>query len=230
MEDGDETTTTYEEEKSGGGGGGGCLKKREGLRQLKRPAVLCVVIFLLLGLLPAFDYHHFLPPQPDHVEMLCSQVKLHRDNAHFVAAHLVLPHGVLLPHGGEAPKVYLNATVLKRHIVCKYTHHVGAGERSFIYHEVYLSVGELESNVTERHERPFHLWNYAGVERLGGGNHSLDEHLLSTVPIDQYEDFWLVYLMLKCFLLILSLLLTLGLCAVRAFVWQRLNPTKRGYD
>lgn len=215
--------------------GGAPIWDRRGARAARRYALLCVALFFLLGFLPAFDYARFLPPEPDAVEMRCAQVKLEREDGHFVAGRLVID-GV----AGEARALF-HATVLWRRVHCEFRRAAAAAaggdavpaqRRDYAYRLVLPAILEPDvaacmANLTARYERPYAVWNYGGGASGAGAdrsfrNHTLDEHDLAAAPIDRYEDFFLVYCMVKLFLLLLAALLTL-LCAGARHAWRRLG-------
>jgi len=196
-------------------------------RQLKQGLITCLLLFLLFSMLPYFDYHRFLPPLPESVEMACHMARLEPLPDRIVEAELLVGH-----IGMGSLKLFLYATVLRRHIDCRFKQNQKR-EREYLYSATYINISGVDialllRETEEKYHDTYSMWNYDEVLPNTFRNYTFDEHGLSAIPIDPYEDFLVVYLILKFFLLLSTIILTTALFLVKGLLLRQ-TPQEQPY-
>jgi hypothetical protein len=195
---------------------------------IKQYLFTLLVLFLLLGWLPYFDYNRFLPPAAASVELQCRLTSLELLAFKPVEAHLTLPHLTREGEWGAPLPLSVPSALLRRHVHCDPAvaqpgHHEPVA-REYVYNRLLPNVSglvDLQALLLEeraRYEQVWPAWNYAGGAMRGFREYPLDEHGLCDRPVERDEDWLTVYLLIKAALL----------CLTVPLAWLLLFLMKRG--
>jgi hypothetical protein len=198
-------------------------------RLVKQSLLICLLLFLLFSLLPYFDYHRLLPPLPEAVEMSCHMSLLEPLPQRIVEAELLV--GFI---DGQPMKLFLYATVLRRHTECHYKRGGDQRQREYLYTGTFVNISgvdiaQLMRRMEEQYHDSYSMWNYGEFPHRILRNYSFDEHGLSPSPIDPYEDFLPIYLLVK-FLLLLSTGILSALLFLLRMAVMRIFPQPKWVD
>lgn len=164
--------------------------------------LLFVIVYIVLGLLPAFDYHRLLLPDENDALMHCKLVAITTENN---ITEIEIGHVLL----SDNTKLYLYTTTILREMSC---HSTDSEPEPYLYRDIYLNISHIDINreisrMRETHVEEKELWLYDSSNTYLLRGFTLDRFGFSPVPIDPYRDFWTAFVVVKLFLLIPTIIL-----------------------
>jgi len=190
---------------------------------------LFIVVFLVLGTAPTFDYHRLLLPSAEKAEISCA---LHSLRTEHDIEEFSLPLGATAGYVlHDNLKLFLYVTVVERTMQCHYVVDpiISAAKASSFqlhYTQHYLNISRIDvdhqiKQMRERYREPVRLWrynshDYAYLLR----NQELDRHGLAEHPIDIYKDYSSALIVIKLCLFVATSVVVLFCLALWA-LWTR---------
>ena len=174
-------------------------------------------LYIILSLLPPFDYHQLLLPKPEEAALDCHLISLQsRPGIESLVGYT--EHGTI--------KQYLYSITVVREISC--LPQGGVKELLFLYREVYLNISQIDvdeeiERMKERYTTPYRVYRYNPGDAYLLRHHELDRHGISMEPIDIYEDYYKSYVAMKLLTLLVTIIITVMVIGLRILLQSYYN-------